>query len=70
MITLLDETEEVSTDMLTTLLASVKKDNQVRFLPVYKFNSLLPVNKLLGFDFVSFFLECFTNGLESCGEGS
>ncbi|KAJ4874380.1 Tudor/PWWP/MBT superfamily protein [Raphanus sativus] len=28
MITLLDETEEVSTDMLTTLLASVKKDNQ------------------------------------------
>lgn len=45
MITVLDETEEVSRDFLDILLASVKKDNQVSFLPTYKL-ILLAVNKL------------------------
>lgn len=34
MITIIDETEEVSTDLLDVLLASVKKENQVRFLSI------------------------------------
>lgn len=34
MITIIDETEEVSTDLLDTLLASVRKENQVKFLPI------------------------------------
>lgn len=34
MITIIDETEEVSADLLDILLASVKKENQVWFLSV------------------------------------
>ena len=68
MITVLDETEEVSKEFLDILLASVKKDNQVSFLLTYKL-ILLAVYRLKILICLHV-LECFTNGLESCGEGS
>lgn len=45
MITVLDETDQVSRDFLDLLLASLKKDNLVSFLPTTNANSL-PFNKL------------------------
>lgn len=52
MISIIDETEEVSTDLLDTLLACVKNENKVMVSSYHKLIlSLLSVN--LGFDLSS-----------------
>lgn len=63
MITVIDETDEVSTDLLDTLLTSVKKENKVKVFSCFKLALSASTN-------LGYVLECFTNVLESFGEGS
>ena len=40
MITVIDETDEVSKDLMNTLLTSVKEENQVKAFSCFKLSSL------------------------------